>query len=204
MCNLIILSVIRNLYMSLRSGGKEITQMNKMEDDEYGEILNQIIYFRNILSQGLRNSIVKNRVRIDERVYTGFDTEYSNKEYGKNELLCVTTSTFTRSFLVFMLLRQVSDLDFKITGNYSDASNLPLFLSNSIFLQILAIREIGGRADSAIDTLIHSLKNNGSSYGLSVYEQRDKVLVTIKKDINVNYFVNTYNDFETSSDYSLR
>jgi hypothetical protein len=190
--------------MSLRSGGKEITEMNKMEDDEYGEILNQIIYFRNILSQGLRNSIVKNRVRIEERVYTGFDTEYSNKEYGKNELLCVTTSTFTRSFLVFVVLRQVSDLDFKITGNYSDASNLPLFLSNSILLQILAIREIGGRADSAIDTLIQSLKNKGSSYGLSVYEQRDKVLVTIKKDINVNYFVNTYNDFETSSDYSLQ
>src|SRR5271156_2467750 len=153
MCNLMILSVIRQLYIcfQVQTGEKPFAEMTKVEDEESGDILNLINFFKTILSPGLRNSISKNRIRIDERVYTGFDTEYTNVDYGKNELLCATTATFTRSFLVLTYLRHVKDLDFKITGNYSDSSTLPVYLSNSIFLQILAIRCIGGRVDSTID-----------------------------------------------------
>lgn len=190
--------------MSLQLGGKDLSEKSRSEDDEYGDILTLITFFKNLLSPGLRNSIIKNRVRIEERVYTGFDTEYTNIDYGKNELLCATTSTFTRSFLVLTYLRRVSDLDFKIGGNYSTSSALPDFLSQSIFLQILSIRHMGGRADQSIDSLIKNVVSDGEIYGLKTYQETDKVLVTLEKSVDVKNFSSSYEDFKnTSMEYSL-
>jgi hypothetical protein len=204
MCNLLILSVIRNLYMTLQTGEKPLTDMTKEEDEEFGDVFDLINIFRYILSPGLRNSISKNRIRLEERVCTGFDTEYTNLEYGVNKLLCATTSTFTRTFLILTYLRGPIDLDFKINGNYSDSASLPKHLSSLIFLQILAIRHIGGRADDSVDSLSYFIERLGTLKGLEIYKEHGKLLISIKKDIHVDNFITTYEDFnDPRINYSL-
>jgi len=51
------------------------------------------------LSGGIRVSISRNRLIVQDRIYAGFDTEYTNTDAQNNKVLCYTTASTSESIL---------------------------------------------------------------------------------------------------------
>ena len=104
------------------------------------------------VSAPLRSSLsIKSFVK---RIYTGFDTEYGTLEYGKTDLLCLTTSTYIGVFLRVKSLK----LDYTIT-NYHDTTQEPV-TSDLLNLLVRLIRLVKGKGDQKIADLLLRLRSN--------------------------------------------
>lgn len=65
---------------------------NRSFDQEMIDELD-LLYLRlfGLLSAGLRKTLTQSRLSLEERIYTGFDTEFRTTEYCQVNLLCCTT-----------------------------------------------------------------------------------------------------------------
>nr|YP_009926615.1 hypothetical protein [Wolfiporia cocos]QNH92635.1 hypothetical protein [Wolfiporia cocos] len=63
----------------------------------------EVLYERlfGLLTGGIRKSISQSRLTLEERIYTGFDTEFRTLDNSSVNLLCCTTAIYSR--LVFRI-----------------------------------------------------------------------------------------------------
>ena len=143
-----------------------------------------------IVSAPLRSSLsIKSFVK---RIYTGFDTEYGTLEYGKTDLLCLTTSTYIGVFLRVKSLK----LDYTIT-NHHDTAQEPV-TSGLLNLLVRLIRLVKGKGDHKIADLLLRLRSNSDVEELSL--KGDK-LFRISKLLKPSDFINKYFDLTADSSF---
>ena len=142
------------------------------------------------VSAPLRSSLsIKSFVK---RIYTGFDTEYGTLEYGKTDLLCLTTSTYIGVFLRVKSLK----LDYTIT-NYHDTTQEPV-TSDLLNLLVRLIRLVKGKGDQKIADLLLRLRSNSNVEELSL--KGDK-LFRFSKILKPSDFINKYFDLTADSSF---
>ena len=142
------------------------------------------------VSAPLRSSLsIKSFVK---RIYTGFDTEYGTLEYGKTDLLCLTTSTYIGVFLRVKSLK----LDYTIT-NYHDTTQEPV-TSELLNLLVRLIRLVKGKGDQKIADLLLRLRSNSDVEELSL--KGDK-LFRFAKLLKPSDFINKYFDLTADSSF---
>lgn len=91
--NLVIMMLILEILMVLKSDVMGVE--DEVRDDL--DLLYQKLF--GLLTAGLRKTIGQSRLSIEERIYTGFDTEFRGLDYGENNLLCCTTAIYSRLIL---------------------------------------------------------------------------------------------------------
>lgn len=114
---------------------------------------------KNVLSGGVRSAISLNRVSIEDRVYTGFDTEFKTLDHWRNDLLCLTTASERR---ILLRVREIL-IDHDVTNNpsglLSKREKIPV-TEQLLKAVVLVIRDLAGKKDVEVEKLISSLNDN--------------------------------------------
>jgi len=103
--NLIILVLLFEIELYLNNFIREL-KILKSKDRDRDELKEAIcnlklekVDLNKTLSGGIRVSLSRNRLIINDRIYVGFDTEYKNLDSQSNRLLCYTTASVSESLL---------------------------------------------------------------------------------------------------------
>lgn len=112
------------------------------------------------ITGGVRGVITRNRIGLSHKVYCGFDTEYETVENREVDLLCSTTSVFSRVSLDVKNL----NLDFSIT-NHRDPRTVSIqkrvpYLGNFITCLVYIVRDLECRGDYAATELVKQFEKN--------------------------------------------
>jgi hypothetical protein len=165
---------------------KEASECNS---DEYGDL--QILQreLMGKLNGPLRQFIKKNRVSLEDRVYSGFDTEFETVDAMKNELLCLTMATTRKVILKISKL----NVDFEITndgGGNSLSSKKPV-VGTIIRIGLLLIRHFEGKRDVETNILLTDLR---SCEVVECLDTKNDTLVEVKKELTPDLFAISYLD----------
>jgi len=102
--NLIILILLLELELYIN----HFTELKiaDFDDDDEDSIKEKICLLKQdkselnkTLSGGLRTSLSRNRLIVQDRIYVGFDTEYKNLDSRTNNILCYTTASISECLL---------------------------------------------------------------------------------------------------------
>jgi hypothetical protein len=100
------------------------------------------------ITGGVRNALKRKRISFHDRIYMGFDTEFKTLESRKNQLLCFTTSVFSR----FVFCIRYITIDFSIDFTKQSFNN-PI-VSDLIRVLVYSIRIIKGFKDYEVEKLL--------------------------------------------------
>jgi len=180
---------------------------HKEHSSESIELYYDTLFLRDTITRAvsgnLRKTLGMNRIRYQEKVYAGFDTEYVSQESPDfiNELLCSSTALFTRSFLRIQKLK-LDSINFSLTMG-KDSRKLSPDLAKLIFIQLLYIRFLDDKKDNEIETLIKYLKNKVTD--LYCYVEDGSYLFTFQKKFSKDKFITCFNDHRGNpKGYSLK
>lgn len=187
--NLVVLVLLHDISICLY-----LSKQNEGTVDGNEEILGDITVLqkqlKNSLTGGLRSAISLNRLSFEDRIYTGFDTEFDNLENRKNNLLCVTTASERR---VMLSIRNIP-FDFDTTNNpESVLTKVDKRPSVEALLKtlVLGIRYFKGKHDSEITVLASAL---GANPAISTYANKKETLFTFKGPLSPENFAITFTD----------
>lgn len=92
-----------NLYYLTLEGLQSLEKIDDLTDESISDFqadlinLNRELYGK--IDPSLRNKIQKRGITIFQNIYTGFDTEYQNKDTKTNRLLSVQLAVNTHTFI---------------------------------------------------------------------------------------------------------
>lgn len=192
--NLIVLVLLLDISISIHLS----KQYESTEEEDSKEIMEEVLgdllvlqkRLKNSLTGGLRSSLSMNRLSFEDRVYTGFDTEFDNLDNRKNELLCMTTASERR---VMLRIRNVL-FDFDVTNNpesvLTKVDKRPS-VEGMLKCLVLGIRYFNDKHDSEITTLATALTDSPS---ITSYPSKKETLFTFKNPLSPENFIVTYAD----------
>ena len=101
--NLIILVLLFEIELYQKYFIEVLKTVDFNDRDELKETIfllkQESIEMKKTLSGGIRVSLSRNRLVIQDRLYVGFDTEYKNLDSHTNDLLCYSTASMSESLL---------------------------------------------------------------------------------------------------------
>lgn len=167
----------------------EILYKPKETDDLFYSTLERKTLLFSMISGDVRLSIKQQRICFNERIYTGFDTEFETIDYGKNKLLCFTTSTFSRFVFIIKTPSLIKTKD---------------LLLESLKYLVDYIRFLKGIDDRNIASLLTFLKVKSEEGLLEVCESENETIFFAKQEISPSNFINRFVDLRNQSGkYSL-
>ena len=188
--NLIILVLLFEIELYKKHFIEELKTVDFNDRDNLKEIVyllkQESIEMKKTLSGGIRVSLSRNRLIIQDRIYVGFDTEYKNLDAHTNNLICYTTASMSESLL-------------KIRSNKIDFSlkegkvYLPK-TSGLITTGIKLIRFLRDKKDFELENLRCLLDNEP---GLSKFVLFNDDVVYKQKDFDINKIHTSFHDVKS-------
>jgi len=139
------------------------------------------------LSGGIRVSISRNRLILQDRIYTGFDTEYTNIDGQNNRILCYTTASTSESILRI----RSNKIDFSLReGNVK----LPK-TANLITTSVKLIRLLRGKKDFELGVLKELLDRESSFDRLTLFNHD---FIYKQKTFDISKIHTSFHDIRTN------
>jgi len=192
--NLIILILLFEIELYLNYF---IGELKDLKSDEFKEVICNLklekVDLNKTLSGGIRVSLSRNRLIINDRVYVGFDTEYKNLDSQTNRLLCYTTASVSESLLRI----RSGKIDFSLKdGNVYLPKTTGLITSG-----IKLIRFLRGKKDFELEQLKTSMDREPGLEKLVLFN--DDILYK-QKVFDVNKIHTCFHDVKSNvTQYSL-
>jgi len=187
--NLIVLLLLLEVYLYLPEL-KELKKTVQLDEsqEEYITFLDlKRIELTKTLSGGIRNSISRKRLKVTERIYTGFDTEYIADTSIENKLLCYTHTSLSEVILTI----KSSSVDFS-TKEGDVYHPITVNLINDC---IGYIRFLRGEPDFELDYIKQSLLESKTKYDL-LHQSNGDLILRIKDNLSLEAVQKVYNDQE--------
>jgi len=187
--NLIVLLLLLEVYLYLPEL-KELKKTVQLDDsqEEYITLLDlkrsELI---KTLSGGIRITISRKRLRVTERLYTGFDTEYITENCTVNKLLCYTHASLSEVLLTI----KNSSVDFS-TKEGDVYHPITVNLINDC---IGYIRYLRGEPDFELDYIKQSLLESNTKYDL-LHQNNGDLTLRLKNNLSLETVQKVYNDQE--------
>jgi len=145
------------------------------------------------LSGGIRISISRNRLILQDRVYAGFDTEYTNIDGQNNRILCYTTASTSESILRI----RSNKIDFSLReGNVKLPKTADLITTG-----VKLIRLLRGKKDFELCILKESLDRESTFDRLTLFNQD---VIYKQKAFDISKIHTSFHDIRTDpSQYSF-
>jgi len=159
-----------------RDNQKEIVFLLKQESIE----------MKKTLSGGIRVSLSRNRLVIQDRLYVGFDTEYKNLDALTNNLLCYTTASMSESLLKI----RSNKIDFSLKEGKVYLPKTAGLITTGIRL----IRYLRDKKDFELENLKSLLDNEP---GLSKLVLFNDDVVYKQKDFDINKIHTSFHDVKS-------
>lgn len=187
--NLIVLLLLLEVYLYL-PGLKELKKTVQLDESQEEDIT--FLDFKRIeltktLSGGIRNSISRKRLKVTERLYTGFDTEYIADNSKFNKLLCYTHASLSEVLLTI----KSSSVDFS-TKEGDVYHPITVNLINDC---LGYIRYLRGEPDFELDYIKQSLLESKTKYDL-LHQSNGDLIIRIKDNLSLETVQKVYNDQE--------
>jgi len=188
--NLIILVLLFEIEVYLRY----YTELKSIDFKEVVCLLKQEkVELNKTLSGGIRVSLSRNRLIIQDRIYVGFDTEYKNLDSHTNELLCYTTASMSESLLKI----RSSKIDFSL----KDGKVYLPKTADLITVGIKIIRFLRGKNDFELDRLKDSMNHESKLEKLVLFNDD---VVYKQKAFDVKGIHTSFHDVKSNvAQYSL-
>jgi len=187
--NLIILLLLLELYLYLPELKelKKTVQLDELQEEEITLLDLKRIELIKTLSGGIRISISRKRLKVTERLYTGFDTEYIAENSTENKLLCYTHASLSEVLLTI----KSSSVDFS-TKEGDVYHPLTVNLINDC---VGYIRFLRGEPDFELDYIKQSLIDSKTKYDL-LHQNNGDLTIRLKNNLNLETVQKVYNDQE--------
>jgi len=139
------------------------------------------------LSGGIRVSISRNRLIIQDRIYAGFDTEYTNIDGLNNRILCYTTASTSECILRI----RSNKIDFSLReGNVKLPKTADLITTG-----VKLIRLLRGKKDFELGILKESLDRDSTIDRLTLFNQD---IIFKQKSFDISKIHTSFHDIRTN------
>jgi len=138
------------------------------------------------LSGGIRVSISRNRLILQDRIYAGFDTEYTNIDGQNNRILCYTTASTSESIVRI----RSNKIDFSLReGNVKLPKTADLITTG-----VKLIRLLRGKKDFEIGILMEILDRESTFDRLTLFNQD---IIYKQKTFDISKIHTSFHDIRT-------
>lgn len=187
--NLIVLLLLLEVYLYLPELKelKKTVQLDESQEEEITLLDLKRIELTKTLSGGIRNSISRKRLKVTERLYTGFDTEYIADNSKVNKLLCYTHASLSEVLLTI----KSSSVDFS-TKEGDVYHPITVNLINDC---IGYIRYLRGEPDFELDYIKQSLLETKTKFDL-LHQSNGDLILRLKDNLSLETVQKVYNDQE--------
>jgi len=187
--NLIVLLLLLEVYLYLPELKelKKTVQLDESQEEDITLLDLKRIELTKTLSGGIRNSISRKRLKVTERLYTGFDTEYIADNSIVNKLLCYTHASLSEVLLTI----KSSSVDFS-TKEGDVYHPITVNLINDC---IGYIRFLRGEPDFELDYIKQSLLETKTKFDL-LHQSNGDLILRIKDNLSLETVQKVYNDQE--------
>jgi len=188
--NLIILVLLFEIELYQ----KHFTEVLKTVDFSDRDNLKEIVFYlkqeslemKKTLSGGIRVSLSRNRLVVQDRLYVGFDTEYKNIDAHTNGLICYTTASMAESLLKI----RSNKIDFSLKEGKVYLPKTADLITTGIKL----IRFLRDKKDFELENLKCLLDNEP---GLSKLVLFNDDVVYKQKDFDINKIHTSFHDVKS-------
>jgi len=190
--NLIVLLLLLEVYLYLPDLKelKKTVQLDESQEEDIVLLDLKRVELTKTLSGGIRISLSRKRLKITERLYTGFDTEYIAETSTENKLLCYTHASLSEVLLTI----KSSSVDFS-TKEGDVYHPVTVNLINDC---IGYIRFLRGEPDFELDYIKQSLLESKTTTKFDLLQQNNgDLIIKFKDNLRLETVQKVYNDQET-------
>jgi len=192
--NLIVLLLILEVYLYLPDLKelKKTVQLDESQEEDITLLDLKRVELIKTLSGGIRISLSRKRLKITERLYTGFDTEYIAETSTENKLLCYTHASLSEVLLTI----KSSSVDFS-TKEGDVYHPVTVNLINDC---IGYIRFLRGEPDFELDYIKQSLLESNTKPNTKfdlLHQNNGDLTIRLKDKLRLETVRKVYNDEET-------